>query len=66
MLPSAMAHIANLCAKAYTGGGGLNHLPIDLMYIIQNIVLLLKTNKLLLYSNINTKYLNIVNNFFVI
>ena len=35
-------------------------------YIIQNIVLLRKTNKLLLYSHINTKYLIIVNNFFVI
>ena len=57
MLPLATAHIAHLCAKAYTGGGGLNHPPIDPTYIIRNIVLLSKTNKLLLYSHSNTKYL---------
>ena len=38
-------------------------LPIDPTYIIQNIVLLRKTNKLLLYSHIITKYLIIVSNF---
>ena len=27
MLPLAIAHAAHLWAKAYTGGGGLNHLP---------------------------------------
>ena len=68
MLPLATAHIAHLCAKAYTGGWGFKpFLPIIPTYIIQNIALLRKTNKLLLYSHIiNTKYLIIINNFFVI
>ena len=67
MLPLATAHIAHLCAKAYTGGWRFKTiLPIDPTYIIRNIALLRKTNKLLLYSHINTKYLIIVNNFVVI
>ena len=65
MLPLATAHIAHLCAKAYTGNGGQTILPIDPTFIIRNIVLLRIRNKLLLYSHINTKYLIIVNNFFV-
>ena len=67
MLPFTTAHIARLRAKAYTGGGGgLNHPPYWSYVIFQNIVLLRKTNKLLLYSHIKTKYLIIVNKFFVI
>ena len=38
-------------------------LPIDPTYIVRKIVLLRKQNKLLLYSNIYTKYLIKVNNF---
>ena len=69
MLPLATAHIAHLCAKTYTGGWGFK--PSSLLirrmsYIIRNIVLLRKTNKLLLSSHINFRYLIIVNNFFVI
>ena len=57
MLPLATAHIAHLCAEAYTRGWGFKpYSPIDPTYIIRNIALLRKTNKLLLYSHINTKY----------
>ena len=68
MLPLATAQIAHLCAKAYTGGVGVyTILPINPTYIIQNIALMHKTNKLLLYSHIIiTKYLIIINIFFAI
>ena len=67
MLPLATAHIVHLYAKVYTGGWEFKPFSlIDPTYIIRNIVVLRETNKLLLYSQINTKYLIIVNNFFVI
>ena len=66
MLPLATAHIAHLCSKAYTGGWGVETILLtDPTYIIRNIVLLRKTNKLLFSSHIIAIYLIIVNNFFV-
>ena len=67
MLPLATAHIAHLCAKVYTEGWGFK--PSSLL--IQRISFEIssycaKPNKLLLYSHVNTKYLIIVINFFVI
>ena len=47
----------------HRGLGVSTILPIDPTYIIRNIALLRKTNKLLQFSHINAKYLIIVNNF---
>ena len=72
MLPLATAHIAHLWAKAHTGGWGfkpssllIQRRPISFK-ISPSLLFLYYSNKLLLYSHINTKYLITVNNFFVI
>ena len=59
-------HSSLMRTGVHRGVGVLTILPIDPTHIIRNIALLRKTNKLLLYSHINTKYLIKVNNFFAI
>ena len=68
MLPLTTAHIAHLCAKAYTGEWGFK--PSSLLIRRTSFEIssycAKQASSFFTYSHINTKYLIIVNNFFVI
>ena len=63
MLPLATAHIAHLCAKAYTGGCGFKPSSLLIRRISLEISSYCAKQKSSSFPLINTKYLIIVNNF---